>query len=261
MAYETIIYEKKNRIAYVTLNRPQRGNSFNSVLCQEQAEVFEDIKNDDNIWGIILTGAGDRFFSTGIDQREAADSPEFRARGVNPANFADRPDGLWKPYIVAINGMCCGGGVHYIWQSDIAIAAEHATFFDPHVTRGWVPVREMLGMATRMPFGVAMRMAIMGTSERIDAKRALELGLVTELVPYERLIPRATEIMEQILEQSPLAVRAIIETMHRGMGLEYHYRMEKEMGELIRQPTQNTEDRKEGSRAFAEKRKPVWKAR
>ena len=128
------------------------------------------------------------------------------------------------------------------------------------MTRGWVPVREMLGMATRLPFAIAMRMAVMGVAERLDAKRAYDLGLVTEVVPRESLIPRATEIMQQVFEQSPLAVRAIIEILHRGMGLEYQYRQAEEMGVLIRQPIQNTEDRKEGTRAFAEKRKPVWKA-
>jgi len=103
-------------------------------------------------------------------------------------------------------------------------------------------------------------MAVMGVAERLDAKRAYDLGLVTEVVPRESLIPRATEIMQQVFEQSPLAVRAIIEILHRGMGLEYQYRQAEEMGVLIRQPIQNTEDRKEGTRAFAEKRKPVWKA-
>jgi enoyl-CoA hydratase/carnithine racemase len=119
----------------------------------------------------------------------------------------------------------------------------------------------MLGMATRLPFAVAMRMAVMGVNERVDAKRAYDLGLVTEVVPHARLIPRATEIMEQIFEQSPLAVRAIIEVLHRGMGLEYHYKDAEDMGVLIRNPIQTTEDRREGTRAFAEKRKPIWKAK
>lgn len=261
MSYEAIIYEKKNRIAYLTLNRPQRGNSYDRVMEQEVLEVWQDVKNDDEIWGVVVTGAGDKFFCSGIDQRAAADLPEFHKKGSNPSNFPNRPEGMWKPVVVAVNGICCGAGVHWIWQNDIIICSESATFFDPHVTRGWVPVREMLGMATRLPFAVVMRMAIMGTTERVDSKRAYDLGLVTEVVPPARLIPRATEILEQIFEQSPLAVRAIIEILHRGMGLEYHYKQAEEMGILIRKPIQTTEDRREGTLAFKEKRKPVWKAR
>lgn len=261
MSYQAIIYEKKNRIAYLTLNRPHRGNSYDKVMENEVNEVWQDIKQDEAIWGVVVTGAGDKFFCTGIDQRAAAELDDFHKKGANPSNFPNRPDGMWKPVIVAVNGICCGAGVHWIWQNDIIICSENATFFDPHVTRGWVPVREMLGMATRLPFAVVMRMAIVGVTEKIDARRAYDLGLVTEVVPFDRLIPRAAEIMEQIFEQSPLAVRTIIEVLHRGMGLEHHYREAKELGEILRKPIQNTEDRKEGTRAFAEKRKPVWKAR
>jgi len=260
MSYQAIIYEKKDKIAYLTLNRPHRGNSYDKVMENEVNEVWQDVKHNENLWGVIVTGAGDKFFCTGIDQRAAFELEDFHQRGANPSNFPNRPQGLWKPVLVAVNGICCGAGVHWIWQNDIIICSDNATFFDPHVTRGWVPVREMLGMATRLPFAIAMRMAVMGVAERLDAKRAYDLGLVTEVVPRESLIPRATEIMQQVFEQSPLAVRAIIEILHRGMGLEYQYRQAEEMGVLIRQPIQNTEDRKEGTRAFAEKRKPVWKA-
>lgn len=261
MSYEAIIYEKKNRIATLTLNRPHRGNSYDRVMEREALEVWQDVKNDEEIWGMVVTGAGDKFFCSGIDQRAAAELDDFHTKGSNPSNFPNRPEGMWKPVVVAINGICCGAGVHWIWQNDIIICSENATFFDPHVTRGWVPVREMLGMATRLPFAIVMRMAVMGVTERVDAKRAYDLGLVTEVVPQDRLIPRATEILEQIFEQSPLAVRTIIEILHRGMGLEYHYKQAEELGILIRKPIQTTEDRREGTRAFAEKRKPVWKAR
>lgn len=262
MSHQAIIYEKKNKIAYLTLNRPHRGNSYDKVMENEVIEVWQDVKEDENIWGVIVTGGGDKFFCSGIDQRAAYEQDSFHKKGgSNPSNFPNRPKGMWKPVLVAINGICCGAGVHWIWQNDIIICSEQATFFDPHVTRGWVPVREMLGMATRLPFAVVMRMAVTGVTERIDAKRAYDLGLVTEVVPHDRLIARSTEIMEQIFEQSPLAVRAIIEILHRGMGLEYHFKDSEDMGILIRNPIQTTEDRREGTRAFAEKRKPVWKAK
>jgi E-phenylitaconyl-CoA hydratase len=261
MKNETILYEQRGQVAFVTLNRPHRGNSYDKAFEIEFNEVWDEVRTNNDIRGIIVTGAGDRHFCTGIDQKAAAASDAFHSKGSNPSQFPDRPKGLWKPYIAAINGVVAGAGIHFLWQTDFAIAADHATFLDPHVTRGWVPIREMLGLATRAPFGPTMRMALMGNTERMSAQRAYEIGLVTEVVPKENLIPRAFEIMEKILEQAPLAVQAIIESMHRAYGLEYRHLSAVEHGELIRVPVQTSEDRREGSRAFAEGRKPVWKGR
>lgn len=252
MAYKYIIYEKKGQIAYVTLNRPEAANAHHIMMGDELREVWNDANEDENIRVAIMTAAGNRFFCTGADAKAAS-------QGIAVTPWGDIPEDFWKPVILAINGMCGGGGWHWVWQSDFAICAENATFFEPHVSIGWVPLREMMGLANRAPLSVVLRMAFMGTKERMDAKRAYELGIVTEVVPYERLIPRATEIAEAIIEQAPLAVAAIKEILHRAYELRFAQREVFNHGELIRQwRDSQSDDHSEGPRAFAQKRKPVW---
>jgi len=169
---------------------------------------------------------------------------------------------MWKPVILAINGVCAGGGFHFVtFISDFAICSENATFMEPHVSVAQVPVREGLGLATRIPLSVVMRLVMVGNKERLTAEDALRHGLVTEVVPQERLIPRATEIAENILEQSPLTVRAIKEIMARNFYCEYAQRSAQTLGDYIRKLHDRSEDHLEGPRAFAQKRKPAWKAR
>ena len=189
----------------------------------------------------------------------AAAKPGFKGRGVTP--WGDIPENFWKPVICAINGAVAGGGWHFIWQSDFSIAVEQATFLEPHVSIGWVPVREMMGLANRAPLSVVLRMAFMGSAERMPAQRAYELGIVTELVSPDRLIPRAVEIAEVIAQQAPLAVRAIKEVLHRAHELRFAQRDSFAYGDFMRRIVHRSEDFKEGPRSFAEKRKPVWKGK
>jgi enoyl-CoA hydratase/carnithine racemase len=232
--YETIRYEKHGAIAVVTLNRPEAGNSHTAKMGQELTAAWNDANDDPVIRVAILTGAGDKFFCAG-----------FR-----------------KPVMLAINGICAGGGFHFLWQSDFAICAEHATFMEPHVSIGWVPLREMMGLAERAPLGVVFRMAFMGTKERMSAQRAYELGIVTEVVPADRLLERAMEIAGCIAEQAPLAVEATKEILHRAFELRFARRKELDHGILLREAkTHHSEDYREGPRAFAERRKPQWKGK
>ncbi len=253
MAYQYILYEKKGQIAYVTLNRPEAGNSHHAAMGEELTDAWNDANKDENIRAAILTGAGGKFFCTGADARAAS-------KGIPVTPWGDIPEDFWKPVILAINGICAGGGFHFLWQSDFAICVDHATFLEPHVSIGWVPLREMMGLADRAPLSVVLRMALMGTKERMDAKRAYDLGIVTEIVTPDQLMPRATELAEAICEQAPLAVEAIKETLHRAFELRFARREAYDYGNLLRETkTHNTEDYREGPRAFAEKRKPVWK--
>lgn len=254
MAYKYIIYEKKGQIAYVTLNRPEVGNSHIAAMGEELTEAWNDANRDENIRVAILTGAGDRFFCTGADAKAAS-------QGIPVTPWGDIPENFWKPAILAINGVCAGGGWHFVWQGDFAICADHATFLEPHVSIGWVPLREMMGLANRAPLSVVLRMAFMGTKERLDAKRAYELGIVTEVVPYPQLMSRATAIAEAICEQGPLAVAATKEALHRTYELRFAQREAFAYGDLLRERTHNSEDFFEGPRAFAQKRKPVWKGK
>ncbi len=252
MDYKYIIYKKEGGIAYVTLNRPEVGNAGHIYMGNELRDAWNDAKNDENIRVAILTGAGNRFFCAGADAKAAS-------QGIPVVPWGDIPEDFWKPVILAINGICCGGGWHFVWQSDFAICSENAAFLEPHVSIGWVPLREMMGLATKAPLSVVLRMAFMGTRERMDAKRAYELGIITEVVPSERLMSRATELAEAIIEQSPVAIACIKEVLHRAYELRFAHREVFEYGNLLRaEVAHRSPDYLEGPRAFAEKRRPVW---
>jgi enoyl-CoA hydratase/carnithine racemase len=162
----------------------------------------------------------------------------------------------WKPVVTAVNGMACGGGLHFVADSDLVLAAEHATFFDTHVKVGLVAALEPVGLARRMPLEAVLRMAFLGGSERLDARRALELGLVGEVLAAAELLPRARELARKIAEHSPTALarskQAIWESLDAGLhaGLERAWQM-------IREHTAHP-DLQEGSNAFVEKRRPRW---
>jgi enoyl-CoA hydratase/carnithine racemase len=253
--FETIRYEKHGAIAVVTLNRPEAGNSHTAKMGQELTSAWNDANEDSTIRVVILTGAGDKFFCAGADAKAMS-------RGESIGPFGDIPENFRKPVMLAINGICAGGGFHFVWQSDFAICAEHATFMEPHVSIGWVPLREMMGLAERAPLGVVFRMAFMGTKERMSAQRAYDLGIVTEVVAAERLMERAMEIAGCIAEQAPLAIEATKEILHRAFELRFAHRKELDHGILLREArTHHSEDYREGPRAFAERRKPQWKGK
>jgi enoyl-CoA hydratase/carnithine racemase len=164
-----------------------------------------------------------------------------------------------KPVICAVNGVACGAGLDLVSTSDIAIAAEHATFFDPHVSIGVVSGREMVRMARVLPLNVTMRMALMGKHERMSAQRAYELGLITEITTTEALMNRAWEIADIVNRNAPLAVRGTRLGIRKGLSLPVY---EAELlAESYRMRVAQTEDAQEGPKAFLEKRKPNWKAR
>lgn len=257
MVYQPVLLDKKDGVALVTLNRPDAGNASDAEMAHELIALWPKLSEDEDVRAVVLTGAGTRHFCTGADMKLASDKGDtgFDAWG-------DIPEDFYKPVICAVNGVVAGGGWHFMWQADFAIAAENATFLEPHVSVGWVPLREMLGMALRVPQGPIRRMAYMGTAERMDAKRAYELGVVTEVVPIKELVDRAMEIATVIANQAPLAVQATKETFQRAFDLRYAWRpLYDHMHEKRIQVDWESEDGKEGPRAFAEKRAPVWKGR
>ncbi len=251
MAYETIIYEKKDRIGYVTLNRPERLNATDYAMHEELYDVWQTIMKDDDVWVVVLTGKG-RAFQTGADMKEAASGERTREH----SGFPD-PVEMNKPIVCAVNGICAGGGLILLGRCDVIICSENAQFLDPHVSVGWIPLGETFATATRMPYGLAMRMALMGTSERMSAQRAYEVGFVSEVVPADKLMERATEIAEVIAGQGPLAVRAIKETMNRMFHVT-PYAESQEKASILHTTVNKAPDGIEGPRAFAQKRKPQW---
>ena len=203
----TITYEERDNVAWITLNRPEVHNAFNEQMQRELQRVWRGLRRVDSVRAVVLTGAGDRAFCTGVDRTEAAEQrmlPEAPGEnrpnswGSTPFMFSDakewlspKTNGLWKPVIAAVNGMACGGAFYLLGEADIILAAEHATFFDPHVTYGITMAYESAMMRPKLPLHEVLRMSLLGNWERMTAQRALQVGLVTEVVPLSELSERA----------------------------------------------------------------------
>jgi enoyl-CoA hydratase/carnithine racemase len=227
--YEAITYEESDGIAWVTLNRPEVYNAFNFQMQRELKNVWRSLRSNDEVRCVVLTGAGDRAFCVGIDRNEAMggwqsaeDVGGTNATGVghataNPWHFDDPGDNigpktndLWKPVIAAVNGMACGGAFYMLGEVEFIIAAEHATFFDPHVTYGMTACFESIHMLQKMPFGEIMRLALLGASERMTAQRAHQIGLVSEVVPAADLHDAVAWASAEIASSPAVAVQGTV---------------------------------------------------
>jgi len=262
MSFERILYTKEGRIAHVTINRPEKLNAVDPLTSAELLDAFTDFKEDDDIWVAILTGAGDRAFSTGNDLVATA----MRGQGqgdmtpVRLAQFGGITRGFecWKPIIAAINGYCLAGGLEIALSCDIRICSPNASFGLPEPTRGITPSAGGTQRLPRaMPMAIAMKLLM--TGGRIDAETALRAGLVTDIAPQNELMAKAREIADEICGCGPLAVRAVKEAVVRGreMSLADGLNLENEKSREIGR----TEDAREGPLAFAQKRKPEYKGR
>ena len=261
--FEKITYEKDGRIAIITMNRPDKHNAIDPQTSYELHAAFCDFRDDDELWTAILTGAGEKSFSTGNDlvamaQMMAGGGEEMRKYAGAPFGGITRKFECWKPIIAAINGYCLAGGMEIAASCDIRVAAEHATFGVPEVTRGIIPGASGTQRLPRMlPKGIALEMLMTGA--RFDAEWALRHGLVNYVVPAEQVMPKARELAETICANAPLAVRAVKESALRGLELSLEEGLKQE-NEFSRKVI-TSEDAREGPRAFAEKRKPEWKGR
>jgi len=218
-ALTTIRYEAADGVATITLDRADRHNAFTSEMCDEMAATWAHVREDHDVRAVVVTGAGEKAFCTGIDRSEvpAEGGVDFT---FDPLTYRDpggrlgpRSNECWKPVIAAVNGMACGGAFYLLGEADILVAADHATFFDPHVTYGMPAVFEPALMLHHMPFGEVMRMTLLGNHERISAARALEIGLVTEVVPIADLPTVAHRIAVAIASQPPTAVQASLRSL------------------------------------------------
>ncbi|MFF7155599.1 enoyl-CoA hydratase-related protein [Streptomyces sp. NPDC008139] len=179
-------------VALVTLDRPERHNALDGATVDGLREVWRDLRFDDAVRAVVLTGAGDRAFCTGVDRGLDVPQPSSPYSVDDPLLTAGpKANDLWKPIVAAVNGMACGGAFYLLGEAEFLIAAEGATFFDPHTAYGMVSAYEAVLMAQRMPYGEAMRMSLMGTAERVSARRAYETGLVSEVVPGPDLLATA----------------------------------------------------------------------
>ncbi len=244
-----IIYKKKNNIAYITLNRPEAMNAQNHEMVVETKDAMNDIENDPDVRVGILTGAGTKAFCAGADLKQR-EKPEGWEPGL--PNF---PPEISKPIIAAINGYCLAGGFELALQCDIRIASENAQFGTPEVKWNLLDGYGCLRAGKDLPWAMMMEMLL--TGEFISAQEAYRCGFVSKVVPLPELMPTAERIARRICENGPIAVRMTKYFAYRAQNipLSEGLRLYSQLGRILHA----TEDAIEGPRAFAEKRKPVFK--
>lgn len=222
--YETLLFEERDGVGIVTLNRPEVHNAFNEAMQSELRDLWLDLRNNDDVKVVVLTGAGEKSFCTGIDRSESMEQYLENPKGPHPTGFQSTPfmyndpgtrinpkqNDLWKPIVAAVNGMACGGALYMLGEADIIIAADHATFFDPHVTYGMVAGYESVHLFQKLPLGETLRVALLGSHERMSAERAHQVGLVSEVVPAGELMERAMWVAGAIASAPRMAVQGTL---------------------------------------------------
>jgi enoyl-CoA hydratase len=261
LTLENVLYEKKGAIAYVTINRPKELNALNIKTWENLRAAFEDARNDTAIRGVILTGAGDKAFIAGADISElatitAVEAERSSSYGQEVLNLIEN---LGKPVIAAVNGFSLGGGCETAMACTIRVAAEHAQFGQPEVTLGIIPGG---GGTQRLPrlVGKGRALQIILSGERINAQEAYRIGLVNEVVPVAaNLIPRAEAILNQIFKNAPIAVKYSLEAVNKGLETSIADGLSLEASLFGICAT--TEDKKEGTQAFLQKRHANFKGK
>ena len=264
MEYQTIIYEVKNQIAFVTFNRPESMNAVNRQMTRDLVEACRQVEEDSGIRIAIFTGSGDRAFSAGMDLKERAEtafSPIERRNQklTQTIHTQSRAIGVMtKPTIAAIRGYCVGGGLEMALACDLRVAAEDAKLGLTEVKRGLIPGAGGTQRLTRA-VGITKALEICLTGDTVSGSEAQRLGLVNIAVPGTDVMKAAEDLAGRILEGAPMSVMFIKEAIKKGieLPLEEGLRLEADLSALVGM----TDDAKEGPRAFAEKRAPVWKGK
>ncbi|MFE6802863.1 enoyl-CoA hydratase/isomerase family protein [Streptomyces sp. NPDC057681] len=203
--------DKETGVAVVTLDRPERHNAIDLATVDELTAAWRGFRFDASVRAVVITGAGERAFCTGIDRDAEVPQPQSPYSIDDPlVAVGPKANDLWKPVVAAVNGMACGGAFYLIGESEFVVADESATFFDPHTTYGMVSAYETIHLAQRMPFGEVARMALMGTAERISARRAYETGLVSELTEPGGALAASVRCAETIASYPTEAVQGTV---------------------------------------------------
>lgn len=265
---ETIRYRADDGVAWVTLNRPEVLNAFNTRMLDELREVWRALRTDDTVRCVVLDAEGDRAFCTGVDRQEALGDAGGRRLGAvgGPFHFDDpgewlgpKSNDLWKPVIAAVRGIACGGAFYLLGEVDVIIAADDATFFDPHVTYGMAAVFESVHMLQRMPLGEVLRMQLTGAHERLGAERAHQIGLVSEVVAAADLAAAAERLARVIASQPPLAVQATVRTIWAAQDLPRRQALDTAVALVAAGNT--PESLAQGQRVFASGERVQWRVR
>jgi enoyl-CoA hydratase/carnithine racemase len=257
----TLLCEVNESVAQVTLNRPEVHNAFNDVMQDELRAVWRWLRDDEDVRAVVLTGAGDKAFCTGIDRDDIPVDTEY-----DPFTYEDpgrkigpKSQELWKPVIAAVNGMACAGGFYLLGESDIVIAAEHATFFDPHVTYTMTAAFEPILLMNRMAFGDLVRMSLVGVHERMSARTARETGLVSEVVAAEDLLGASHDLARRIAASPAVSVQATLRTLWAARSLSSDQALT--LGNVFLQLGTSARALREGQDAFTQRRPGGWKLR
>jgi len=258
---EPIRTERRGAVLEVTIDRP-KANAIDAATSRIMGDIFASFRDDADLRVAILTAAGERFFCPGWDLKAAAaGEPPDADYGVGGFGGLQELPGLNKPVICAINGLAFGGGFEIALSCDLLLAAEHATFALPEIKSGTVADAASIKLPRRIPYHVAMELLLTGRA--IDAHEAKHWGLVNEIVPASQLMARAREVADQLASGPPLVFAAIKEIVRETAHLPVQQAFD--MVTRRRLPTVDvlygSEDQKEGARAFAEKREPVWRGR
>jgi enoyl-CoA hydratase/carnithine racemase len=245
--------ERDGPVALVTLDAPEELNALSSEMMQALADLWPELDGDDRVRAIVLTGAG-RGFCSGLRAQQIDIDPAARPSAY--PRFTPHDCGSWKPFLVAINGVCASGGLHFLAHATIALASEEASFLDTHTSVGQVSGLEAACLARRIPLEAVLRMIALGRHERLDAKRALELGLVSEVLPRDALLPRALELAGLIARNSPAALERSLRALWQGLDRGLSEALAAAWEEVVAHRAHP--DAREGGKAFLERRDPSW---
>jgi enoyl-CoA hydratase len=256
-----LVVERHGPVGWLIFNRPASGNAMNADMLDGLEAAWRTLDTDPRVRVIVNTGEG-KAFQTGLDIVELARNPEALREQSRRTKRAELRltawhNGVGKPVIAAVNGVCAGGGLHFIADADIVMAASDATFLDPHVSIGQVTAYEAVGLVRKMPAEAVMRMALVGRYERIDAERAYQLGMISQVVdPPDQLRPAAQQLAEKIAKNSPAAMAATKRALWGALELGLTDACKAGAKELV--SLWGHPDQEEGPLAFAEKREARW---
>ncbi len=231
-SFETILLDvdRTDRVATITLNRPDRLNAFNRTMCEEMAAAWRTVKLDADVNAVVLRAAGDRAFSAGLDIKSSYGQPDNVWNHEDPGEaLSPKWQKMFKPVVCAVQGMCTAGAFYFVNESDVVICSTEATFFDSHVSAGLVCALEPIGLMRRVGLGETLRIALMGNDERVGADTALRIGLVSEVVAPEQLWERAHQIAAAIAAKPPSATQGTVKAIWESLDKPYRAAMEQNL--------------------------------